>query len=50
MCKLIGISQEEINQKNRVQRLVDARKALVILSKKYCNISNREIAKDLNFS
>lgn len=50
VSKLTGVSEEEMMRKNRVQRSVDARKALVILSKKYCNISNREIAEDLNLS
>lgn len=50
VCKLTGIREEEMPQRNRVQRFVDARKVLVILSKKYCDISNRKIAKDLNLS
>ncbi len=50
VCKLTGISEEEIMIKNRVRRFVEARKALVILSKKYCDISNKVIAKDLNLS
>ncbi len=50
VCKLTGINEDEIMRRNRVQRFVDARKALVILSKKYCDISNREMAKDLNLS
>lgn len=50
VCKLTGIKEEELIVKNRVQRFVEARKALVILSKKYCDISNKEIAKDLNLS
>ena len=36
--------------RNRVQRFVDIRKSLVILSKKYCDISNKEIEKDLHLS
>ena len=50
VCKLTGINEEEIIIKNRVQRFVEARKTLIILSKKYCDISNKEIAKDLNLS
>jgi len=50
VCKLVGISEDEIVRRNRVKRFVDARKALVILSKKYSDISNKEIAKDLNLS
>ena len=50
VCKLTGINEEEIIIKNRAKRFVEARKALIILSKKYCDISNKEIAKDLNLS
>ena len=50
VCKVTGINEEEIMLRNRVQRFVDIRKSLVILSKKYCDISNKEIAKDLNLS
>ena len=50
VCKVTGINEEEIMLRNRVQRFVDIRKSLIILSKKYCDISNKEIAKDLNLS
>ena len=50
VCKVTGINEEEIMLRNRVQKFVDIRKSLVILSRKYCDISNKEIAKDLNLS
>jgi REP element-mobilizing transposase RayT len=50
VCKITDLSIEEIAAKKRTQRLVDARKAVIILSKRYTNLTNKEIANRLNIS
>lgn len=48
VCKEAEISAEDVLRRTRIQKYSDARKAIVRLSKKYSDISNKELAYRLN--
>jgi len=50
VCRITDLNSEEIADKKRTQGLVDARKAIIILGKRYTNLINKEIANRLNLS
>jgi len=50
VCKIVDLNIEEIVAKKRTQGLVDARKAIIILAKRYTNLTHKEMAKKLNLS
>ena len=50
VCKIVNLNIEEIVAKKRTQGLVDARKAIIILAKRYTNLTHKEMAKKLNLS
>ena len=41
---------EDIIKKTRVQKISDIRKAIVLLSESYCNVSNKLLSEKLNIS
>ena len=45
-----GVTIEEIIKKTRVQKISDIRKAIVLLSESYCNVSNKLLSEKLNIS
>jgi len=50
VCIKENVSIGEITRRTKVQRISDIRKAIVLLSERYCNISNIELASKLNLS
>ncbi|UNC93089.1 transposase [Candidatus Contubernalis alkaliaceticus] len=48
VCINENVNISEIIRKTRIQRISDIRKAIVLLSESYCNISNTLLAKKLN--
>ncbi len=50
ICRNENISTELITKKDKTQIISNARKAIIILSDKYCMISNTELAKHLNLT
>ncbi len=50
VCGYYDIKTEEISLKVRTNRLVKARKIIIILAKSYCDLSNKELAEGLNMS
>jgi len=48
VTELFGISRDEIVGKSRNKKIMDARAAFVLLSKRYCSGSGVEIAKNIN--
>lgn len=50
VCRNEGISKELIINKDKTQKVSNARKAIIILSNKYCSISNIKLAEHLNLA
>ncbi len=50
VCNYYNINQQEINIKERTRRLVNARKVIAYMGKKYSNVSNKELSKLLNLA
>lgn len=50
VCMNENIGVSEITRRTRTQRISDIRKAIVLLSERYCNIMNKELAEKLNLS
>lgn len=50
VCKHFGLSIEDLKKRTKRQKIVEARKIIVILSKMYTKKSNKEIAEYLNIS
>lgn len=48
VCKEAEVSMENILRRTKIQKYSDVRKAIVRLSEKYSDISNKELAKKLN--
>ncbi|MDD4766200.1 MAG: transposase [Desulfotomaculaceae bacterium] len=49
-CAYEHVTVSELTKKSKTQKVSDVRKAIVLLSEKYCNISNTLLAKKLNLS
>lgn len=45
-----NITIDYITRKTRIQKISDIRKAIVLLSEKYCNASNKILVQKLNIS
>ena len=50
ILKQESIILDELIRRNRSQKIVDIRKAIVLLSEEFCKEKNREIAQKLNIS
>ena len=50
VCINENVTIEDITKKTRVQRISDIRKAIVLLSESYCNVSNKLLSQKLNVS
>ncbi|MFX4263665.1 transposase [Pelotomaculum propionicicum] len=50
VCTYENVRISEITKKTKIQKISDIRKAIVLLSEKYCNISNTLLAQKLNLS
>lgn len=50
VCTYENVTITEITKKTKIQKISDVRKAIVLLSEKYCNISNKILAQKLNLS
>ncbi len=50
VCRNEGISKELIINKDKTQKVSNTRKAIIILSDKYCSISNIKLAEHLNLA
>lgn len=48
VCRYENIDKSEIIKRSRIQRISDIRKAIVLLSERYCSASNLVIAQKLN--
>jgi putative transposase len=48
VCKTAEVSLEEIVRRTKMQKYSDIRKAIVILSERYADVSNKELSKRLN--
>jgi len=50
VCNNENVTIDDITKRTKVRRISDIRKAIVILSDKYSNVTNKELAKRLNLS
>jgi len=50
VCEKTSLSKKDITEKMKLKEYVIARKAIVILSDKYVEVSNNELARLLNLS
>lgn len=50
VCINENVNINEITRRTKIQRMSDIRKAIVLLSERYCNISNTALALKLNLS
>jgi len=50
ICEYYKIEVNELFKKTRKQKIVDARKTYILLSKAYSDISNRDLAQELNLA
>jgi len=50
VCYYYNIKREEISIKVRTKQLVNARKIVILLAKKYTDVSNKELSEALNLS
>lgn len=50
VCFNENVTISEITKKTRIQKISDIRKAIVLLSEKYCNVSNKLLSQKLNLS
>lgn len=50
VCQHYKVETNELFKKTRKQKIVNARKAYILLSKKYSNISNKDLAQELNLA
>ncbi len=48
VCKVAGVSMEEITRRTKIQKYSDVRKAIVRISEKYGSFTNAELAEKLN--
>jgi len=48
ICIQENIEISEVKTKRRIRKLSNLRKAIILLSEKYCNVRNKELAKELN--
>ncbi|SKC88488.1 transposase [Maledivibacter halophilus] len=49
-CEYYGVEPNELSKKTRKQKIVNARKALILISKEFSDISNKELAKELHLA
>lgn len=50
VCEYYKVEVNELSKKTRKQKIVNARKAYILLSKKYSNINNKDLAQELNLA
>lgn len=50
ICLNENLSINDVTRRTKLQKIVEIRKAIVLLSEKYCDISNTELAAKLNLS
>ena len=50
ICINENVTNADITKKTRIQKITDIRKAIVILSEKNCNVSNKLLSEKLNLS
>ncbi len=50
ICINENVTVNDITKRTRIQKISDIRKAIVLLSEKYCNVSNKILAQKLNLS
>ena len=50
VCEKTSLTIEEITRKTKLKKIVTARKAIIVLSDKYNEITNRDLSKILNIS
>lgn len=50
VCKVGEVKKEDIIKRTKIKKYSDVRKAIVLLSEKYVEISNTELAKKLNIA
>ncbi|WP_084112122.1 helix-turn-helix domain-containing protein [Paramaledivibacter caminithermalis] len=50
ICEHYKIEPKELSKKTRKQKIVDARKTLILLSKEYSDICNKDLAEELNLA
>ena len=48
VCSIENVSVEEITRKTRIQKISDIRKAIVLLSERYCNVTNTVLSSKMN--
>ncbi|WP_164522191.1 helix-turn-helix domain-containing protein [Halocella sp. SP3-1] len=49
-CEHYEIEPNELSKKTRKQKIVNARKAFILLSKEYSDICNKDLAQKLNLA